>query len=435
MLNEVHMSKFIVKPSTLEGKIEAQPSKSYTHRFLSAALLADGDSRISNVLLSLDTRATMEAVKTLGGKIEGTEEEWKVSGTGGDLKPRSRKIDVENSGTTLRFMSAISSLSPDRVQLTGDESILKRPMGPLIDSLSDLGANAECKGKKGRPPVVVGGGLEGGETRITGSVSSQFVSALLIASPYSEVGVDLEVEEELKSKPYVRMTLKALDLAGASMRKNSSLMSYTIPGEQTFEPFDCSVPGDFSSAAFVLGAGAFSEKGVEVSNLDPEGVQGDKRILNLLEDFGAEVEVQNKAVEVKSGGSLRGIDVDCSDTPDLVPVLAVLGAKAEGSTRLHNISHLRYKEVDRLRALATELKKMGAKIKEMEDGLKISGTDRLSGGHLDSHGDHRIAMALALAGFISEEKVEIEGAKSVNISYPDFASDMQALGAEIAAHE
>lgn len=426
------MSMLTVGPSTLGGEIDAQPSKSYTHRFLSVALLADGESKISNGLLSLDTRATMEAVQRLGGEIREVEDGWKVSGNGGAIKPRTNEINVRNSGTTLRLMSAISALSPDPVKLTGDDSILKRPMGPLIDSLSDLGAEAECMGKKGRPPVVVGGGLEGGETRITGSISSQFVSAILIASPYSQVGVDLEVEDELRSKPYVRMTLRALDLAGARVKSRPSLMDYSIPGEQTFEPFVSSVPGDFSSAAFMLGAGAFSKKGVKVKNLDPADVQGDKRILDLLEDFGAEVEVEDDGIRVRRGNGLEGIDVDCSDTPDLVPVLAVLGAVSEGQTRIQNVPHLRFKEVDRLMALARELKKMGVDIKELEDGLKIHGSDQLSGGEFESYGDHRIAMALAVAGLVSKDPVEIKDAEVVNISYPDFVSDMETLGAKIS---
>ncbi|KXB06510.1 hypothetical protein AKJ53_00125 [candidate division MSBL1 archaeon SCGC-AAA382F02] len=429
------MAQLIVKPSEVKGKIEAQPSKSYTHRLLSVALLADGVSKIKNPLWSFDTQATAEAVRALGGEIEEVEEGCRVKGTGGDLKPKTKEIDVRNSGTTLRFMSAISALSPKKIRLTGDESILQRPMGPLISSLSDLGADARCEGKKERPPVVVGGGLDGGETRITGAVSSQFISALLLASPYSETGVDLEVEEKLRSKPYVEMTLEVLKLAKAGIQSKSSLLSYNIPGEQTFAPIDCSVPGDFSSAAFILGAGALSEGGVKVENLDPEGVQGDKRIIDLLKDFGAEVKVKNKTIKVKNKGRLSGIDVDCSDIPDLTPILAVLGATADGQTRLHNVPHLRFKEVDRLKVLATGLKKFGVQIKELEDGLKIFGSDSLTGAEVDSYGDHRMAMSFAVAGLAAENKVKIEGAESIGVSYPDFVKDMEKLGAKIKIKE
>ncbi len=429
------MSQIVVRPSRIEGQIEAQPSKSYTHRLLAIGLLADGESRIKNPLLSLDTRSSVEAVQVLGGNVKEIEDGWKVVGTRGDIRPKRDYIDVRNSGTTLRLMTGVSALSSQRIRLTGDESIVKRPMGPLIKSLSDLGAEAKCEGSKGRPPVVVGGGLEGGETQITGTVSSQFISALLIATPYSEVGVDLEVEDGLKSKPYVRMTLKTLELANVEVDSSSSLMDYSIPGNQTFESFDYSVPGDFSSAAFLLGAAALCKGEVTVNGLDPEDVQGDRKILDLLKDFGADLGIERKSVTVRGGKRLSGIDVDCSDIPDLIPVLAVLGARAEGQTRLYNASHLRYKEVDRLRVLSSELKKMGADIEEMEDGLRITGTGRLGGGKVNSYGDHRMAMAFAIAGLASRDEVRVEGAESTKISYPNFVKDMRSLGAKMETRE
>lgn len=425
------MSQLVVNPSRLEGQIEAQPSKSYTHRLLAVALLADGESRIRNPLSSLDTQATVEAIRILGADVSKAEGGWKISGTGGELKPSSKYINVHNSGTTLRLMSAISALQSQKIRLAGDKSIMKRPMGPLIDSLSQLRAEARCEGDKGRPPIVVGGGLEGGETRIIGTVSSQFISALLIASPFSEVGVDLEVEEGLKSKPYVSMTLKTLRLVNAKIKSSSSLMSYSIPGGQSFRRFDYTVPGDFSSAAFVLGAGALCGGEVRVEGLDPNDVQGDKKILDLLRDFGADLKVKKKSVRIEGGKRLHGIDADCSDTPDLIPVLAVLGATAEGKTRLYNVSHLRYKEVDRLRVLSSEMKKLGVKIRETEDGLKIFGRDQFKSAKVNSYGDHRMTMAFALAGLAADGEVRIDGAESIKVSYPDFVKDMEALGARI----
>lgn len=426
------MSQLIVRPSVLAGEVEAPSSKSYTHRLLSVALLADGESKIRKPLLSSDTHATINAVENLGGQVSNSEDSLVVSGTGGEIRPRKEEINVQNSGTTLRLMSAISALSPERVLLTGDESILKRPMGPLIDSLVDLGADAEARGRNGRPPVAVGGGLEGGETTITGEISSQFISALLIATPYSEVGADIEVEEGLKSKPYVLMTLRTLELADADIGFIQSLTNYNIPGNQIFKPFDFTVPGDFSSAAFLLGAAALAGEEVKVKNLDLKDVQGDKKIVEYLKDFGAELKVKHGEIVVYGGQRLHGIDADCMNTPDLVPILAVLGSLAEGQTRLYNVSHLRYKEVDRLKVLTTELQKFGAEIEASEDELVIDGNESLRGGTLNSYGDHRMAMAFAVAGLSAEKPVKVKGAESIGISYPGFVKDMQCLGAEMS---
>lgn len=425
------MAQLKIRPSKLEGEINAQPSKSYTHRALCVGLLARGESKISGPLQSLDTQATLDAAEILGGKLKKSEGKWQIAGTGGKLKPRGQLIDVKNSGTTLRFMSAIAALSPKPVRLTGDESILARPMGPLIGALGELGAESRCEGRKGRPPVVVGGGLAGGEAQITGAVSSQFISALLFACPYAREDVSLMVEEEPRSKPYIRMTLEVLKTAGAGVKYNSSLTEFEIPSGQVFDPIDYEVPGDFSSAAFVLGGAALTGSSVRVKGLDVRDVQGDKRILDLLEEFGAEVEVKGKTVEVTGTGALEGIEADCGDTPDLVPVLGVLGAAADGRTTLTNIPHLRFKEVDRLRALSTELKKLGARVKELPDELQISGTKQLRGGRFNSYGDHRMAMALAVAGLAAKGETVVDGAESIPVSYPNFVGDLRKLGAQL----
>lgn len=424
-----------VKPSKLEGKIEAQPSKSYTHRALSIGLLAEGTSKVVDPLWSLDTRATLDVVQGLGAKARRGKNLCEIFGSGGKLKPRRTQMDVRNSGTTIRFMSAIASLSPKPIRLVGDRSILARPMGPLIESLSELGAGAKCEGSGGRPPVVVGGGIEGGRTRITGGISSQFISALLLASPYSRSEVEILVEEGPKSKPYIQMTLEVLELAGARVKSDSSLTEFEVPGDQRLGAIDFEVPGDYSSAAFVLGGAILTGSEVEVSNLDPEDVQGDRLILEFLEEFGADVKVRGKIVQVAGEGELEGIEADCSDTPDLVPILGVLGAAAKGWTRLTGISHLRFKEVDRLKALRAELRRMGARVKETEDGLKIHGTRQLRGGSFRSYGDHRTAMALAMGGLAARGTTFIDGAESIDVSYPKFVEDMQALGARVEVHK
>jgi 3-phosphoshikimate 1-carboxyvinyltransferase len=418
-----------VMPSKLEGDVIAPPSKSYTHRAFAAGLLANGESKIANPLLSLDTQATIDAVNILGAQVIHQNNSWHVSGTMGKLRPSSNLIDVKNSGTTLRLMTAIASLSSKSIGLSGDESIRARPIGPLIDALVKLGARARCEGPHGRPPVVVGGGLKGGSIEINGSISSQFISALLLACPYAKEDVELHVTE-LRSRPYTEMTLEVLDIAGADVKHSSDLMEFTIPGGQMFRPLEFDVPGDFSSAAFMLGAGALAGINVKVKNLDMSGVQGDKRIVNLLLEFGAEVKVKGKDVVVSSS-DLTGIEADCGDNPDLVPVLAVLGTVAEGTTKLVNIPHLRHKETDRLRALATELRKLGARVEELPDELRIRGVKQLKGTRLNSYGDHRMAMALAVAGLVARGETIVDGAESIPVSYPNFVNDIKKLGAKV----
>lgn len=425
------MSQLKVKRSKMSGEVRAPPSKSYTHRAFMIALLARGESKIINPLLSFDTEATIEAVKALGAEVTREGDVWRVLGTGGELKPRGDLIDARNSGTTIRLMSAIAALSPKPVRLTGDESIRARPTAPLIEALARLGAKARCEGRRGRPPVIVGGGLEGGEVEITGAVSSQFISALLLACPYAREEVELTVAEELRSKPYVEITLELLDAAGARIRRSSDLMEYKIPGRQVFRARDFEIPGDFSSSAFVLAAGALAGGTVRVSNLDVRSAQGDKLIVDLLQEFGADVKVKGKVVGVSGAEELSGIDVDCGDNPDLVPVLAVLGSLASGRTTITNIPHLRYKETDRLRALRVELNKLGAMVEEGPDELRIRGVKQLRGTRLSSYGDHRMAMALAVAGLVARGETIVDGAESIPVSYPRFVEDMQKLGAKM----
>jgi len=423
------MTLLRVRPSRLEGEVTAPPSKSYTHRAFAVGLLAKGESKITNPLLSFDTQATIDTIKILGAKVTQHNDVWHVIGTGGSLKPSANLIDVKNSGTTIRLMTAIASLSPKPIGLTGDESIRARPMGPLIEALERLGAKAKCERPGGKPPVVVGGGLKGGDVEISGAISSQFISGLLLACPYAREDVELRVTE-LRSKPYVEMTLEMLDLAGAKIKRSSDLTEFTIPGRQVLRPLEFDVPGDFSSAAFLLGAAALAGVAVRVNNLNIRGVQGDKRIVDLLREFGAEVKVKGKVVEVSSSG-LTGIEADCGDNPDLVPVLAVLGAVADGTTVLTNIPHLRYKETDRIRALGTELSKLGARIEERQDELRIRGVKQLKGAKLNSYDDHRMAMALAVAGLVAKGETIVDGAEFISVSYPGFVEDMRKLGTQM----
>lgn len=420
-----------VQPSKLSGEVTAPPSKSYTHRAFMVALLAKGESKILAPLLGLDTRATIDAARALGAEVVQRGDVWHVKGTGGKLKSPTDVIDAKNSGTTIRMMSAIAALSPKPVKLTGDESIQKRPMGPLVEALVELGAKAHCDGPQGRPPVIVGGGIDGGDVEITGSVSSQFISALLLAAPYAREDTKIAITEKMRSRPYVDITLELLDAAGAKVKRNKDLSEFSIPGGQVFKPLDITIPGDFSSAAFVLGAAALTGSTVAMNNLDVKGAQGDKRVVDFFRDFGVNVVVKEKSVQVSGSGEMSGIDTNCGDTPDLVPVLAVLGSVADGRTRLSDIPHLRMKETDRLRALAVGLREFGADVKELPDELQLRGVKGLKGAKVESFGDHRMAMAFAVAGLVAKGQTIVSEAESIPVSYPTFVEDMRKLGAKI----
>ncbi len=411
--------------------MRAPPSKSYTHRAFILAALAKGRSRIKNPLISLDTLATIDGIKSLGARVERSDDVWMVEGTGGKISPRKDTlIDAKNSGTTMRLLSAVAALSPNPVMITGDESLLKRPMGPLVEALRLLGARAECKGKDGRPPVVVGGGLRPGEVILPGSVSSQFISALLIAGTQVDGELEIKIDGELVSRPYVEITLELMRLAGADVRCSRDLRRMRVMGGSALRPIEIEIPGDFSSAAFPLVAGAITRSRVRVENLDFGGPQGDKRVVDFLRDLGGEVEVGKNYVEINDG-DLEGTELDCKDNPDLVPPLAVVGSVAEGKTEIINVPHLRLKESDRLRVLAAGLGRMGAKIKELPDGLRIWGVSELKGSTVDSFMDHRMAMAFAVAGLVASGQTVVEGAESIPVSYPTFVEDMRSLGARM----
>ncbi|MEM2878342.1 MAG: 3-phosphoshikimate 1-carboxyvinyltransferase [Candidatus Hadarchaeales archaeon] len=425
------MVSLSVWPSKLSGEISAPPSKSYTHRALIIAALADGESVIRGALLSRDTEATISAIREIGAKVRQDNDKLIISGTGGEVNPRTRFIDAANSGTTIRIMSAVSALSPNPVKLTGDESIVKRPMGPLIEALSKLGARGSCEGKDGRPPVIVGGGLRGGEVEITGEVSSQFVSALLIASPMAKEDVRIRITGKMRSRPYIEMTIKLMEMAGIRVKRDRELKNLKVDAGQVPEPISFTVPGDFSSAAFPLGAAALTDSSIKVNNLNVNMPQGDSRIVSILSDFGADLKAVENSVYVEGCESLSGIEVDCGDNPDLVPILSVIGSFAEGRTRVTNVPHLRYKETDRIRALSLGMTKFGAVVKELDDGLCIEGKETLKGARVESYGDHRMAMAFAVAGLRASGRTVVDGAETIPVSYPGFISDMRKLGAKM----
>ncbi|UZE91956.1 MAG: 3-phosphoshikimate 1-carboxyvinyltransferase [Methanosarcinales archaeon] len=419
-----------VRPSVVHGDVYAPPSKSYTHRAMTIAALGK-KAEISYPLLSKDTMATVRACEAFGATIHTPEEKediLRIIGVDGHPKVPEDVINAANSGTTLRFMAAVGSLVDGAVVLTSDDSLRKRPNGPLLKALNDLGANAFSAKDDGAAPIVVKGKLKGGEATISGEISSQFISALLLACPFACEDTVITVKGKLKSKPYVEMTLDMLESAGAKIV--TDFTKFEIPHNQKFDLGSYVIPGDFSSASYLLAAGAITNSKVVVRNLIPSK-QGDVAIVSILQQMGADVVWdQDVGVVTVDGADLKGIRIDVGAHPDLVPTLAVLGTCAEGVTEITNAAHLRYKETDRLRAMSTELRKMGAKVKELPDGLVIE-KSRLHGARLHGYNDHRIVMALTVAGLVAEGETVIDDAESVEVSYPDFFDDLFSMGANI----
>jgi 3-phosphoshikimate 1-carboxyvinyltransferase len=357
----------------------------------------------------------VEACKAFGATIEKVDAGLKIKGVDGKPRPPKTIIDVGNSGTTIRFMTCIAALCKGKVTLTGDDSIKERPIEPLLASLNDLGAEAISLKTTGTPPVAVTGRLKGGRTTLRG-ISSQFLSGLLIACPLADLDTELVVVD-LKSKPYVEMTLDHLKRVGVKIH-HDGLKRFQIPGRQMIQPMDYTVPGDYSSAAFLIAAGFITKSKIDISGLDPDDKQGDKMILRIIE-------------EMKTGGERV---ISLKDTPDLLPIVAVLGCFADGTTVVKNVEHARLKESDRIASICSELEKMGADVEELEDGVKVK-KSKLKGAKLNGHRDHRIVMALAVAGLGASGTTIIDDAELIMVSYPGFVEAMQRLHAKIYLEE
>ncbi len=418
--------------SRVSGQVRAPPSKSYTHRAILAAGYGKG-ATVTDPLDSADTRATARAVEAYGGAVDRRDASFEVVGFDGRPEIPDDVIDCANSGTTMRLTTATAALGDGLTVLTGDDSLRSRPQGPLLDALRDLGARAESTRGNGQAPLVVGGDIDGGEVAIPGDVSSQYITALLMAGAVTEEGIEVELTTELKSAPYVDITLEVLDDFGVEATATDA--GFTVPGGQSYAPEsgEYAVPGDFSSMSYLLAAGALAaEDELTVLGARPSA-QGDSAIVDVLERMGASLAWDRDDGEiVVERSALEGVEVDVGDTPDLLPTIAAVGAAAGGTTRITNCAHVRLKETDRVSAMATELTKLGASVEEFEDELVVHGDDsKLEGATVSGHDDHRIIMSLAVAGLVADGTTTIEGADHVDVSFPDFFDTLQELGASV----
>jgi len=408
--------------------VKVPPSKSYTHRAIIASALSDGTSKIFSPLFSDDTLATINACKSLGVPI--VEANGCLEVKGGKLKQPKNPINCRLSAATLRFMTAVASLVEGKTVLTGEEGLLKRPIGPLVKALNQLGIHCEARGEY--PPVTVyGGSLNGGEASIVGDVSSQFISGLLFVTPLAKNNSKIVLTSQLESKPYVQLTLEVLRKHGVNVKVLGDHEGYVTNGNQKYKPYNHRVPGDFSSASFLMAAAAITGSKIRLKNLDVQTrKQPDIEILDILEKMGVKIVLEEDCVTVE-GGKLEGISLDAKNIPDLVPISVVLACYAEGETKIKNVRRLRIKESDRVEAITSELVKMGGKILKLENELIVEGVGRLKGATINPHKDHRIAMACAVAALGAEGKTKILDAECVKKSYPNFFQDLKSLGGKI----
>lgn len=407
--------------SNVAGKVRVPPSKSHTHRVLIMGLMGDGESRISSPLLAGDTLSTLSACEAMGAEVMFTEDGLFMT-SNGPRCPRSR-IDVGNSGTTLRFMTGIASLLPCTTVLDGDSSIRRRPMAPLLEALEHLGA--VISSNQGMPPVSVRGPTEAGEVEIRGDMSSQFVSSLLMSSVGRDGRTTIKWTTPLVSRPYLRMTGSMMERFGAYVEWYEDAVS--VEGPVRLRIGEYTVPGDMSSAAFPLVAGAIAGD-VTVEGIDSQADHPDTAILQILRDFGADVHEGEGHVRV-AGGNLVATEVDLSASPDLFPVVCVLAACSEGCSKIQGAPHLRHKESDRISTTTMMLRSMGVKIHELPDGAEVTGGE-MRGTTVAHHGDHRIAMAGAIASLVAEGETTIPGFEVADVSYPGFLSDIRDLKKE-----
>jgi 3-phosphoshikimate 1-carboxyvinyltransferase len=417
--------KLVVRQSGLSGEAAMPASKSHTIRATLIASLADGESRLIGALDSLDTQAAVRTGQAFGAEIE-LGPDWIVRGVGGELQTPTDVMDVANSGTTLFIALSVAALCDGWTVFTGDAQIRRRRGEPLLTALNALGAQAFSTRGNGCAPYVVRGRLKGGQVEVDCPIS-QYLTSLLIACPLGDDETEITVSR-LNEQPYAEMTLGWLKRQQIQYERDG-LRWFRIPGGQHYRPFEARMPADFSSATFFLCAAAITQSDVLLTGLDMADSQGDKVVVDYLAQMGAEVSVEPEGVRVK-GAPLRGGEFDLNATPDLLPALAVVGSFAEGETRLLNVPQARMKETDRLTVMREELEKMGGRAEELPDGLIVHGTG-LHGAAVNGRGDHRVVMALAVAGLAAVGETTVDTAESVAVTFPNFVGLMQALGARI----
>ena len=392
-------------------------SKSYTHRILIASALSDGVCTISNSLRSEDTILTAGALKAMGVPIEDDGEIVTVNGCNGNLKPADDTIYLANSGTSMRLLTSVAAIGNGTYTLNGTPRMQERPIQDLLNGLNQIGVKAESIKGTGCPPIdITGSKIKGGKIELDCSISSQFLSSVLLIAPFTEEGIEVTLTKELVSKPYVDMTTDIMEQLGVKVERDGYEKFY-VPGNQTYKAGNYAVEPDCSQASYFWGAAAITGKKIKVKNISDDSRQGDVKFAKVLEKMGCKVFYEADGIAVQ-GGDLTAVEVDMSSMPDLVPTLAVIASFAKGTTVVTNVAHLKAKECDRLGCVATELIKMGVDAKATDSGLLVTGGTPKAA-TIETYDDHRMAMCFAIAG-LRVPGMEILDEMCVKKSFPNY---------------
>ena len=417
-----------IKPiHEIDVTVKVPGSKSYTNRALITAALAAGESVIRNVLLSDDTRLMMACLKEVGVSIKSGQDDnaLVIKGCGGAIPVGEAGLFAGNAGTVVRFMTAALTLGKGQYEIDGVERMRNRPIQELLNGLNRLGADVTSKETTGCPPVVINAsGLKGGTIKMKGNVSSQYISAILLAAPYATNDVHIIITDELASKSYVDLTIEVMNRFGVSVKRDS-YKEFHVKSGQSYKGCEYMVEPDASSASYFFAVAAITGGRVRVEGLGENSLQGDASFVDILDKMGCVTRKAKDWLEVE-GGKLKGIDIDMNNTPDVVQTLVAVAVFAEGKTRIRNVKNLRYKETDRISALVNELKRIGVKAREYEDGLEIEPSTTPHSAEISTYNDHRMAMSFALIG-LRIKGIKIKNPECVHKTFPDFFERLEKL--------
>jgi len=417
----------IIPVSKLDADIFIPGSKYIANRLLIICALANGTSVLRNVPDNEDINNSIEALQQFGIKIKKNGDEITVQGTNGKLNSAKNEINVGDSGTLLRFITAFSAIAKGNTKITGSKRIQERPISELLQSLDDLGIKSSSK--NGNAPLTINGSnLDGGKTKIKGNISSQYISALLLISPFAKKGVEINIESKIVSSEYIDLTVNLMNDFGVKVeRKNNS---FKIKSGQKYNPREYPIPTDWASANYFLAAAAIVPGTVKINNLDFKSKQPESGFFRVLEKMGCKVVINNNSIKITGPTKIKSIDVDMSSMPDSVQTLAAVSLFADGKTRIRNIGNLKFKESDRINDTANELRKLGADIETKNDGLIIKNSksnSKFKSAIIDSHNDHRMAMSFAIAG-LRIPGIKIKNPNSVKKSFPKFFDKINDIG-------